>query len=73
MTDALKPDSSQTRELRVRDRTMDDPGSAAPGCHRRPRSARRHEHVRISFHHNIAFVGKGLDAEEGGPAFLRTL
>ncbi|MGW6929485.1 class I SAM-dependent methyltransferase [Lentzea sp. NPDC054927] len=27
----------------------------------------------ISFHHNIAFVEKGLNAEEGGPAFLRTL
>jgi hypothetical protein len=26
----------------------------------------------ISFHHNIAFVEKGLNAEEGGPAFLRT-
>ncbi|MFD5827625.1 class I SAM-dependent methyltransferase [Lentzea sp. NPDC060358] len=27
----------------------------------------------ISFHHNIAFVEKGTNAEEGGPAFLRTL
>ncbi|SDF81159.1 hypothetical protein SAMN05216553_103397 [Lentzea fradiae] len=27
----------------------------------------------IAFHHNIAFVEKGLNAEEGGPAFLRTL
>ncbi|MEU7476252.1 class I SAM-dependent methyltransferase [Lentzea sp. NPDC042327] len=27
----------------------------------------------ISFHHNIAFVEKGLNAEEGGPEFLRTL
>lgn len=27
----------------------------------------------ISFHHNIAFVEKGLNAEEGGPTFLRTL
>ncbi|RAS71037.1 hypothetical protein C8D87_1011338 [Lentzea atacamensis] len=27
----------------------------------------------ISFHHNIAFVEKGLNAEEGGPVFLRTL
>ncbi|MET9226286.1 class I SAM-dependent methyltransferase [Lentzea sp. NPDC003310] len=27
----------------------------------------------ISFHHNIAFVEKGLNAEEGGPAFLRAL
>ncbi|SER18100.1 Methyltransferase domain-containing protein [Lentzea xinjiangensis] len=27
----------------------------------------------ISFHHNIAFVEKGMNAEEGGPAFLRTL
>ncbi len=27
----------------------------------------------ISFHHNIAFVEKGLNAEEGGPAFFRTL
>ncbi|MFD9698664.1 class I SAM-dependent methyltransferase [Lentzea sp. NPDC059081] len=26
----------------------------------------------ISFHHNIAFVEKGLNAEEGGPEFLRT-
>ncbi|WP_053733622.1 class I SAM-dependent methyltransferase [Nocardia sp. NRRL S-836] len=27
----------------------------------------------ISFHHNIAFVEKGRNAEEGGPVFLRTL
>ncbi|HUQ60767.1 class I SAM-dependent methyltransferase [Lentzea sp.] len=27
----------------------------------------------ISFHHNIAFVEKGTNAEEGGPEFLRTL
>ncbi|WP_439656678.1 class I SAM-dependent methyltransferase [Lentzea sp. HUAS TT2] len=27
----------------------------------------------ISFHHNIAFVEKGLNAEQGGPAFMRTL
>jgi hypothetical protein len=27
----------------------------------------------ISFHHNIAFVEKGLNEEEGGPTFLRTL
>ncbi|HEX7304786.1 class I SAM-dependent methyltransferase [Lentzea sp.] len=27
----------------------------------------------ISFHHNIAFVEKGTNAEEGGPVFLRTL
>jgi hypothetical protein len=27
----------------------------------------------VSFHHNIAFVEKGLNAEEGGPTFLRTL
>ncbi len=27
----------------------------------------------ITFHHNIAFVEKGLNAEEGGPVFLRTL
>ena len=27
----------------------------------------------ISFHHNIAFVEKGLNAEEGGPEFLRTM
>jgi hypothetical protein len=27
----------------------------------------------ISFHHNIAFVEKGLNAEEGGPEFFRRL